>query len=135
MSDSDTRARNLDAVTRAFVAIGRQDADAMMDNYTDDVWVEFPFADPPSRMEGNANIRKYLKGAFKVFQFELTITEVHEGLDPDKLIVEFTSDGKITTTGKHYANRYIAVYGFRDGKIAWWKEYLNPKIMDAAMTP
>ena len=65
----------------------------------------------------------------------LLIFEFQAQHDPDKLIVEFTSDGKITTTGKHYANRYIAVYGFRDGKIAWWKEYLNPKIMDAAMTP
>jgi len=132
--DSRVRQANLAAVKRAFEAIGRQDANAMMDNYTDDVSMELPFADSLDRMQGNDNIRAYLRAAFRVFQFELIITEVHEGLDPDKLVVEFTSEGKITTTGKPYANRYIAVFWFRDGKVCRWREFLNPKIIDEAMS-
>ena len=132
--DSQVRQANLAAVKRAFEAIGRHDADAMMDNYTDDVSMELPFLDTPSKMQGSDKIRAHLREAFKVFQFELIITEVHEGLDPDKLVVEFTSQGRIATTGKPYANRYIAVYWFRDGKVCQWREFLNPKIMDEAMS-
>ena len=132
MSDSDIRAANLAALQRAFVAIGKGDADAMMDNYTDDVSMEMPFAADPSIRRGNAEIRAYLREMFESFRFELTITEVHECLDPNQLVVEFTSNGTITTTGKPYANRYIALYWFRDGKVCAWREFFDPKIVDEA---
>ena len=132
MTDSDLRQQNLEGVKRAFAAIGKGDADAMMANYTDDVQMELPFGSPPFVMNGRDKITAYLREAFKTFKFELTLTEVHECLDPNRLVVEFTSDGMIATTGKKYANRYIAVYWFRDGKVCKWREFLNPTIMAEA---
>ena len=125
MSD-DTRTQNLEAVRRAFRGVSNFDADEMLANYTDDLVMELPYADPPSVMVGLENIRPYLAGAFKVFQFRLDITDVHECDDPDKLVVEYVSEGTVTTTGKPYANTYIGVYWFRDGAICKVREFYNP---------
>lgn len=121
------RQRNLDVVRRAFAGIAAGSASQMLDdNYTDDVVIEFPYSSPPTRIETKAAARAYLEKAFEVFRFSLEITEVYEGLDPDLLVLEFTSHGSMLTTGAPYANRYIAVYRFRDGRICHQREFYNP---------
>jgi ketosteroid isomerase-like protein len=122
----DTRTRNLEAVRRAFRGVSNADADEMLANYTEDLVMELPYADPPSVMVGLDTIRPYLAGAFHVFKFRLDITDVHECADPDKLVVEYVSEGTVTTTGKPYANTYIGVYWFRDGAISKVREFYNP---------
>jgi ketosteroid isomerase-like protein len=112
------RQRNFDVVLRAFAAVGAGDADAQVANYTEDIVLEFPFTDPP--------VHERLTKAFKVFQFDLTISDVHACLDPDELIVEFTGSGSYLPNGAPYENRYIAVFNFRDGKICRQREYFDP---------
>jgi ketosteroid isomerase-like protein len=121
------RQRNLDTVRRAFAGIAAGDAAQMLDdNYADDVVIEFPYSSPPTRIETKDAARAYLTKAFEVFRFSLEITEVYEGLDPDLLVLEFTSQGRLLTTGAPYGNRYIAVYRFRDGRIVHQREFYNP---------
>ena len=121
------RQRNLDVVRRAFAGIAAGDASQMLDgNYTDDVVIEFPYASPPTRIETLEAARAYLEKAFEVFRFRLEITDVYEGLDPDLLVLEFTSEGRMLSTGAPYGNRYIAVYRFRDGRISHQREFYNP---------
>ena len=122
----EVRARNLAAVEGAFAGIGAGDAEAQLANYTDDFVLEFPFSDPPKIVTGKAEGLPYLSGAFTVFRFSLTITEVHACLDPDKLIVEFTGAGTYLPTGAPYANTYVVVFEFRDGLICRQREYFNP---------
>jgi uncharacterized protein len=98
----------------------------MLAHYTDDFVLELPYADPPVRLEGKEVVRGYLQQAFEVYRFSLTITHVHEMLDPDQLVLEYTSSGSNLSTGEPYANVYIGVYGFRDGLIAAVREYYNP---------
>jgi ketosteroid isomerase-like protein len=131
----DIRQRNLEAVRRAFRGVSNADADEMLANYTEDLVLETPYADPPMVHEGRENIRAYLKGAFEVFKFRLDITEVFECADPDMLVLEYVSDGTVTTTGKPYANRYIGVYWFRDGAICKVREFYNPLLSQRAMEP
>ena len=135
MTDQERRARNLAAVQGAFAAVGAADADAQVTHYTDDAVLEMPFLDPPARTEGKAAIHERLAGAFTVFRFALTIEHVVECLDPDELVVEFTSKGTVTTTGKPYANRYIARFRFRDGLICFQREYFNPNAAATALQP
>lgn len=68
-------------------------------------------------------------------RFALSLTTVHPMLDPNKLIVEYRSDGEIVATGKPYLNRYIGVFGFRDGKIREWREFHNPEVPAEAFKP
>ena len=123
----DHRRRNLETVERIFAAVGAGDAAAQCANYTDDVVLETPFADPPGRREGRDVIETYLAAAFGVFRFGLRVTEVHACLDPDELIVEFESfDGIHLPNGAAYENTYIGVFRFRDGLVCFQREYFNP---------
>ncbi len=107
----------------------------MLEQYTDDLVLEMPYTEPAVTLEGKPTILKYLTGAFKVFQFSIDITDVHELVDPTMLILEYTSKGTVTTTGKLYANRYVGVYWFRDDKICRVREYFNPAITAESLTP
>jgi ketosteroid isomerase-like protein len=135
MRDQEIRTRNLAAVAGAFAAIGEGDADGQVAYYTDDAVMEMPFIDPPAITTGKEAIRERLTGAFTVFRFTLAIDRVTECLDPNELVVEFTSEGTVTTTGKPYANRYIARFEFRDGLICFQREYFNPNAAASALQP
>jgi len=126
MSDQDRRARNLAAVQGAVEAINAGDAAGQMTHYTDDLVLEFPFADPPKRLEGKAVIEPYLTTALGLFTLDLRVVEVHETTDLDELIVEAAATGTYTPNGAPYENRYVIVYGFRDGLICRQREYYNP---------
>ncbi len=130
----DLREQNLGVVRRAFAGIAAGSAEQMLlGNYTDDMVIELPYADPPSVIGGIDAGLEYLTAAFGIFRFALTITDVHECTDPDKLVIEYTSEGTVRPTGKRYANRYIALYWFRDGKIARVREFYNPAVSAAAL--
>jgi ketosteroid isomerase-like protein len=117
---------------RAFEGVSAADADQMLANYTEDMILEMPYSDPPVVIEGREKARRYLRAAFKVFKFRLSITDVHETNDPDKLVVEYVSEGRVERTGKPYANVYIGVYWFRDGALCRVKEFFNPTVAAGA---
>ena len=133
--DNARRSANIAAVEAAFRGVSNADAVEQMAQYTDDVVMELPYTAPPKRVEGKADALIYLATAFRVFHLRLTITEVHACLDPDELVVEFVSDGVVATTGKSYANQYINVFRFRDGKICFQREFFNPNAAAAALIP
>ena len=120
------RQRNFDIVQRVFAAVSAGDADAQVANYTEDIVLEVPFTDPPTVVAGRTAVHERLTNAFKVFQFDLTISDVHACLDPDEMIVEFTGSGSYLPNSAPYENRYIAVFGFRDGLICRQREYFDP---------
>lgn len=134
MSDPE-RPTNLDVVREAFAGVSDADAVRQLAQYTDDMVLELPFGDPPRRVEGKSAALAMLESAFQVYKMRITITEVHECLDPDELVVEFESDGHMATTGKSYANTYIAVFRFRGGKICHQREFFNPLISARALQP
>jgi len=107
----------------------------MLDAWTDDLVYTERFSDPPRRIEGKDTIRPYFSGAFDFFQMTLEITAVHECVEPDKLILEYKSNGTMLTTGRPYANTYIGIYRFRDGRIWQVDEFHNPLITERARAP
>ncbi len=133
MDDGEIRARNLACLRKAFAGVSAADADLMLANYTDDLVMELPYSDDSPVLEGRDTVRAYLGPAFDVFRFRLDITAVHETVDPDMAVVEYTSEGQATTTGKRYANVYIGVYWFRDGLICKVREFFNPMVAARAL--
>ena len=125
----------MEILQSVFDAMG--DADAVVAHYTDDYVLELPYAHPEKldRTEGKEAVRERLVGAFQVFSFTLQITDVYPCVDPDLLIAEYISQGEVIPTGRRYSNRYIGLWRFRDGKVCCTREYLNPEIARAAMTP
>jgi uncharacterized protein len=125
-SDEEKRRHNREVVEQAFAAVGRGDVEGQLASFADDVVLELPYADPPVRLEGKEAIGAHLGPALEIFRFQLHVTEVYDCADPDTLILEYTSDGHVTTTGKPYHNAYIGVVRFRDGRICFQREYYNP---------
>ena len=136
MSDTeDRRRKNLDVVERAFAALGAGDMERLVDAFTDDAVLELPYADPPVRLEGKDAIRAHIGPALDIFKFHLHITAVYDCDDPDTLVLEYTSEGHVTTTGKPYRNSYVGIVRFQDAAICFQREYYNPIAARQALTP
>jgi ketosteroid isomerase-like protein len=96
---------------------------------TEDLVFELPYGPEsmPRRFEGIEPWLQMSLMTFKMFSaFELEITELHRGLDPDELVAEYRSRADVVHNGNEYRNRYIGVLRFRDGRICAWKEFHNP---------
>ena len=120
------RAHNVRVAERVLAAVTAGDRAAQVACYHDDIVLEFPYATPPVRVEGKATVDAYLERALTFFELRLTVTRVHECVDPDTVIVEFTSEGRARTTDRPYANTYIAVLSFRDGLVVGQREFYDP---------
>jgi ketosteroid isomerase-like protein len=119
-------------VRRYFDGASTVDVDKMLDAWVDDLVYEEAFSDPPRRIEGKDALRPYFSKAGEVFRMSLEITAVYECAEPDLLVLEYVSNGEVLTTGRPYANKYIGVYRFRDGRIWQVKEFHNPQITERA---
>jgi uncharacterized protein len=135
ISDEESRRRNLELVERSFAAVGQSDVSGQLDSFTEDIVLELPYADPPVRLEGKEAIRAHVGPALETFRFQLHITDVYDCADPDTLVLEYRSEGHVTTTGKEYRNNYICVVRFRDGLICHQREYYNPVPAMRALRP
>jgi ketosteroid isomerase-like protein len=135
VDERDIRARNLQCLRNAFAGVSAADADLMLANYTEDLVMELPYGDGPSVIEGREAVRAHLRGAFKALQFRLDLTAVHETVDPEMAVAEYVSEGRVTSTGKRYANVYIGVYWFRDGLICRVREFYDPLVAIKAFAP
>jgi ketosteroid isomerase-like protein len=131
----DARSRNRRTLERGLTLLSAGDIDSHNELCTDDVLFELPYGDPPGRIEGREDVRAYLKSALAIFKLQLSLTAVFGTDDPDVLIAEYTSTGTVTTTGKPYANSYIGIYRFRDGRLCGVREYYNPVPAAVALMP
>lgn len=137
-TDEAKRDANLRTVEKAFELISTGRADEVGSLVTEDLYFELPYGPGRKPVETRGREAFLATNAqtwphFK--RFALEVTEVHRLLDPDKIILEYRSDGEIISTGKPYLNRYIGVFGFRDGQIREWHEFHNPEVPTEAFTP
>ena len=70
---------------------------------------------------------------FTSFKFE--IANLYDIPDRDTVIFEMDSEGVFAINGAPYANRYIMIFGFREGKLSLWREYYNPHLLVEQMEP
>ncbi len=121
-----------EAMTKFADLILQGDIPQWIELFHEDAVFEYPYAPPgyPQEIRGKAAMFERFKDFPKTFQFfEFTDVQMHQTLNPDVLIVEFSCRGQILTTGKPYNQRYISVVQMRDGKIAHYRDYWNPLIV------
>jgi ketosteroid isomerase-like protein len=124
----------IELVRSVFDAFGAGDVAALDDLYTEDYVLELPYAKPdPVRVQGRAEVQQYLTGAFQVFRFQLTVTDHWRLEGVDALVAEYTSEGSVVPTGRRYANNYVGIWRFRDGRVSRTTEWYDPVISAAAM--
>ena len=138
---SDERARreaHRTVIEQIFDRISTGRYDEVGPLVAEDVYFELPYGPgrKPVEVRGRERFLALNAQTWPAFRrFALTITQVHELLDPDRLILEYTSDGEIEATGKPYVNRYVGIFGFRDGLVCEWHEFHNPDVPAWAFAP
>ena len=103
----------------------------------DDLRFELPYGPPQFCIEGIQPWLESLRAMYAVVKdFVEEPVEFHHMLDPDEVVLEWRSKGKVLPTGKTYENRYIGVFRFtEDGRVKFYREYHNPNKTREAFPP
>ena len=118
---------NADLLGRVFAVLSAADVDALVDLYTDDYVLELPYAKPEARrVEGLDAVVPYLRRAFEIVRFTLTITEVYDLASGDGAVAEYTSTGRNLQQDTAFANRYIGLWRFRGDRVCFTREFYDP---------
>ncbi len=115
----------------ALTRLAKQDLDGWMALCAEDVVFEFPFAPSgrPRRLEGKAAVADYL--SHLPGSVELSgppALTVHHTTDPETIIVEMGVEGRVTATGRPYAQDYVIVLVVKDGLMTLYRDYWNPLV-------
>jgi hypothetical protein len=107
-----------------------REMDAFADLFAEDGVIEMPFAGDgpmPARLVGRAAVREFSAG-FERAPWEildLRIREVHRTADPEVVIVELTTVGRVAATGEPFEVPCIQVFRIRDGRIVLFRDYAD----------
>ena len=122
----------------ATAAIMNGDVDGWLAQCRDDVVLEFPYAPTgrPRRVEGKPAADDYLRAVPGQVRFErITRQQIHQTVDPDTAIIEWSVSGHVGATGAPYEMSYVVVLTLVDGLIAVYRDYWNPLTrLDAALS-
>ena len=112
------------------------DADGFADLFAPDAVMEFCFHGPPGgpplRLEGREAIREYSRqftdSPLRVEDYE--VTELYQAQDPAVVIAEMRTTATLRTTGRSLTARSIQVLLIRDGQIAAFRDFADPRIFE-----
>jgi ketosteroid isomerase-like protein len=133
MDDDAKRATNKALFTNVMKTISVGEFERLGEYMTQDLIFELPYGPDfiPNPVEGLEAWNQMQLMTFALFDsFGLEPIEIHDCLDPDKLIAEYRSEATVKRNGNVYKNRYIGVLRFREGKISHWREFHNPQATD-----
>ena len=106
-----------------------------LDLFCDDGVLETPFVSPgsASRWEGQA-IAAFLGTLHGVIRLaDFSLVAAYPAQDGATTVLEYDGTVHLEQDGTRFRQRYIAVVTLRDGRIALWREYLNPLASQAAV--
>lgn len=136
MSALDPARAAHEALTRRFFdLVTAKRIDAFAEIFTEDAVQENPFAPPgfPARFEGLRGMVDHYSGAVRSRRnHAFEILRVHHTLDPQVVIVQANGRSEVPESGQVYAQHYVIVFSFRDGRIARTEEYFNPLVLVGA---
>ena len=117
--------------------LGRKEFDAFEACLAPDLvqeWPYLPLPNMPERVVGARTVRTLFETGMSDFDgYNYRIHTIHDLVDPNTVIAEYSSDSFYHRRQVPYANRYISVLKFRSGKLAYWSEYVNPLIIKEAL--
>jgi len=124
------RERNRAVFLQMMNALGRKDWDAGFACMSEDVYCDWPYRPVPDMDEvmiGRDVVRAFFDaGQAAQAGLNYRIDQIYDLVDPEALIAEYHSDSRHLATGVPYSNRYLGILRFRDGKVCYWREYINP---------
>ncbi len=118
---------------------GLVDGDDFFDLLADDVIFEYVISVPgyPRRVEGRQNVID-LYADYDSYMTVRRADSLQVYRDPaaSVVVLEYEVHGESAQTGRPYDNRFVSIVTIRDGKVARWRDYLDPiAVFDAAGWP
>lgn len=140
MNDNDSKVLR-EANKAAFVTLlghlGRKEFDAFQACLAQDIvqdWPYRPLPNMPERVVGAAELRKLIETGMSDFDpYSYRLKIIHDLVDPQVVIAEYSSHSVYRRRQVPYENSYISILRFRDGKLVHWTEYVNPLIVKEAL--
>ena len=124
-----------DVLARRSQLILSGDADGFAALFAPDAVIEFCFHGPPGtpvRLEGREAIREYsrqvMTSPLRLEEFE--VTELYQTQDPAVVVAEVRAKATLTTTGRSVAAMSIQLLRIRDGQIALFRDFADPRIFE-----
>ena len=121
--------------------LGRRDYARCAEHLAEDVYADWPYRPMPNlpdQVTGRDALIRYFRGEAEgstndgldeFTPLSYTIDQIHKLVDPDSLIAEYHSNATHIPSSKPYSNKYVGVLKFKDGKISYWREYVNPVVI------
>ena len=112
------------------------DADGLAELFAPDAVIEFSFHGPPGtpvRLEGREAIREYSRNvmASPLRLEEYEVAQFYQTQDPEIVVVEIRAKATLTSTGRSLTATSIQVLRIREGHIALWRDYADPRVLEA----
>src|SRR5580693_8737526 len=111
------------------------DADGLADLFAPDAVIEFSFHGPPGtpvRLAGREVIREYsrrvMASPLRLEDYE--VAELYQSQDPEVVIAEMRAKATVTTTGRSITATSIQVLRIRDGHIALFRDFADPRLLE-----
>ncbi|MBO2460014.1 nuclear transport factor 2 family protein [Actinomadura violacea] len=119
----------LEVLERRREVLLARDMDAFADLFAADGVIEMPFGGPgmPARLEGREEIRAFsAKVDLSALEIsDLRVRDVHRTTDPEVVILELTTVGRVVATGEPLEVPCIQVFRIRDGRILLFRDYVG----------
>ncbi len=129
---------NVERVRAIIASINQMDIESVIAMAAEDIVVNVPFAVPgqPETQQGRDSFVVAMEGIPVMFsRFTLQINHIYDVPDQDVVLFEMESNGEFAINGTDYGNRYMMLFGFRDGELCLWREYYNSLILQEQMAP
>ncbi len=108
---------------------GLADGEDYFDMLADDVVFEYVISVPgyPGRVEG----RQSIIDLYSDYDSYMTVQRadnlrVHRDPAASVAVLEYEVHGESAQTGRPYNNRFVSIITVKEGKVTWWRDYLDP---------
>ena len=118
---------------------GFADGEDFFDLLADDVVFEYVISVPgyPRRVQG----RQAIIDLYSDYDSYMTVRSAdnlrgYRDADASGVTLEYEVHGESAQPGRPYDNRFVSIVMITDGKVTWWRDYLDPiAVFDASGWP
>lgn len=125
---------NSDILQKLLEGLSNQDWTAISNLYAEDITIQWPLAVPiPVTIHGRQTLKQTLQDGWKLLELRASNIRIYETHDPEVVIAEYDSNGKVRATGKEFKSANVLVATIKNGQVVSARGYHNHIVASAAL--